>query len=78
MKKLAFIAAVLLAGCGGGFSSDDKTSLRHAMTLDTMAYGHVDGGAPAALMRGAYCSDWSIARRHGMAPDAGPIDCDLQ
>jgi hypothetical protein len=72
-----FPLAVLL-GCGGDFTAADRTNVTHAAALSGMAYGHSDGGAERALIRGAFCSSANVLERHhDDVPDAG-IFCAIE
>lgn len=69
-------AALLLAlvSCGGSFTSDDQRNVTHAATLAGMAYGHSDGGAERALIRGAFCSSANVLElHHDAVPDSGIV-----
>lgn len=78
-RRGIFAALIAFLFSCGGLSAIDAEGLRRSMTLDRMAYAHEDAATPAAaLMRGAYCSDRGVARRHRLpVPEAGAdIDCD--
>lgn len=72
------LVLVLLVGCGGGLSSQDKATLTDAARLNLMADQMLDGGPARALERGALCATASVLAHNGASvPDSG-IQCQPQ
>jgi hypothetical protein len=84
MKAIAtrLLCALLLAGCGGGWTDSDAKSAGDAVRLEQLA-DHVcqwDGGCNAAafraLSRAALCANESMLARHGVSFRDSGVECE--
>lgn len=73
--KLCLLALVV-AGCGGGMSSESATDVQDATRLTAASYAHQDAGtAGAALIRQAHCSLQAVIRNEKLSPVDAGIPC---
>jgi hypothetical protein len=76
---LAVLGIALMTNCCGGLSSEDRSALLSAASLNLQAYEIIDAGGngsvPRALERGAYCATTAVLARNGGSSPEGGIQC---